>query len=559
MRNLFGAVRRLRENILREDGAMTYPSLVFLGLAVLAGGVSVDVIRHEATRSKVQQALDSCTETAATTEAYSSTSQSIATTINDCMARAGVSGLINPVTVSYNAGLITASVTGTQQNFFMNMVQKSTLTFAGGSVARIAAPQFTTEVALAYEATNYISTSGLADTVKGGMTDFVDRFFQSDAVGRNTLALVPYNSGVNLQPALLARYNVVNVANLANSNCLDLDAAEFGKADMSRSKAFNTITPVDLFTATSTSILPSPYSKPTSTSGTRSGPSTTCPPYAATVLRLPANDATAIKANISTADFRGGTRWDHGMNWAAAILDPSAQNAISALMPQALSDRPLAYGTTNTRKVIVFVNSFGSGDDPLTGDAVLLTPAFNVAAPGGSGPLSPVYQSKNATDTFYSIYVPTASTANKYWRPDNGTWEAGPYTPPSATQSARQLSWAELWSNVRATWVAWQLYGRSGGTTTATMNAAYTAALNSMKATLPFATQSSQFLAECTAAKAKGVVVYTVLLDPPNGRAAGPMASCATSSAHAFTTSSANFRATMTAIAAAIRAQETPT
>lgn len=563
VRNLFGAVSRLREkitreDITREDGAMSYPSLMFLGLAVMAGGVSVDVIRHESSRAKVQQALDACTETAATTQSYSASSQTIATVINDCMGRAGLSGLINPVAVSYDAGLITASVTGTQQNFFMNMVQKSTLTFSGIATARIAAPQFTTEVALAYEATNYINVNGLADTVKGGLTEFADRFFRSDAVGRNTLALVPYNGGVNLTPALLARYNVTNAANLANSNCIDLDSDEFGKADMSRSKAFRTITPYDLMTSTTTNLIPTPYYKPNSSAGLVAKAQTSCPHSAATVLRLPSNDATGIKANIAAAEFLGGTRWDHGMNWAAAILDPSAQNAISSLMPSALSDRPLAYNATNARKVIVFVNTFGSGDDPATGNSIVLAPGFDMNAPGNSTPMSPVYQSKTATDTFYSIYVASVATANKYWRPDNGTWVAGPYTPPSATQSAKQLNWAELWSNVRATWVAWQLYGRSGGTTMAAMTQAYTTAVNSFKTTLPFATQSSQFLAECTAAKARGVVVYTVLLDPPYARAAGPMASCATSPAHAFTTTAANFRPTMNAIAAAIRAQETP-
>lgn len=544
-------------------GSMTQTGLVFVLLTLLAGGVSVDVMRHEGTRSRVQKALDACTANVAAMQrprdsvALLNDNQTLVRdAVSDCMTRAGLGARVSGVTATSSGGFgnVAATATGTQTNQFMQMLNRATTAYNGASSAVLPAGG-AVEVILAYEATNAMTTSALVAPFRSGATAFVDALLATDtanAGGMRTatsVGLVPYTDGVNMPAALMARYSVTNLSNLLNANCIDIPTAAFSTAAMSTTTSVNSMVPVDLATTTTMTSATLYLASNSTTAATAGTSSAACPAYTANILRTPTNAAATVKGNIATSQFFGGLRWDHGMHWASAMLDSGTNAAISPFLPATLAGRPLAYNTANAQKVIVFVNRSGSGSNVADGSHLMLATAF------ASG-TSPIWRNA-AVPALYCIDLPARTVSPKSFRPDvTGTaaWINGCNTLTGYTR----LTWPQVWASVRAQWVAWQLYAR-GMQTTATptlaqVQARFAIDWASMQQTLSFATQTSQFLSECAAAKANGVVIYTVALAAV-ARAKTPLQTCATSPAHHFDTTSAGFGDTMKVIAQTINQQ----
>lgn len=140
---------------------------------------------------------------------------------------------------------------------------------------------------------------------------------------------------------------------------------------------------------------------------------------------------------------------------------------------------------------------------------------------------------------------------NNFYQPATNTWG-------SSCGSFTRLTWPQVWNSVRVSWVAWQLYGRGIQTTSSPTAAQILAVFNTwmtnFTGTISFATQEANFLAQCTAAKSAGIVVYTVGLQQVD-RAKSAMKSCATSPAHYFDATAANFSDVMKVIAQTINQQ----
>ncbi len=533
-------------------GSMTYTGLGFLFVTIAVGGMSVDVMRHEATRAKVQQSLDACTSNVGAMKKVNATDAALTTAVADCMVRAGVTATMATVNATNVNGLLQTTASGTQQNKFMQMAGKTTTNYSGNAAGALnPLVAGSAEVVLAYEASNAMTAAGLTTVLKTAMGSFVDTVNEVDASNPNGLrpktsvALVPYTDGVNLPAALLARYNVTNVSNVTNSNCIDVPTADFSTMPISTSTSYRTMGMVDLASSTLLQLAYQPSNGTNATVGTTSVP---CPPYVNNVLRTPTNLAATVKTNITNAQFFGGLRWDHGMHWATALLEPSTNAAIAGFLPANMNTRPLAYNTDDLQKVIVFINRSGTGSNPTDGTHVVLAPAFATG-------LSPIYRKATVTPNLYCISLPARTVTPKFYRPDVNQWVS------SCPSDYTQLTWPQVWSSVRATWVAWQLYARGMATTQtptlASVSATYTTTLASFQQIISFDTQKTQFEAECAAAKANGVVIYTVALDAV-ARAKGPLQTCATSAAHYFDATSATFPTVMATIATTIKQQANP-
>jgi hypothetical protein len=86
----------------------------------------------------------------------------------------------------------------------------------------------------------------------------------------------------------------------------------------------------------------------------------------------------------------------------------------------------------------------------------------------------------------------------------------------TAYDTAVQLDWSEVWRHVRVSWVAQQLYQRSG-----VSDATYDAALSQFRATYltSRANMNALLQTNCTAARAAGIEVYGIAFAAPtNGQ-----------------------------------------
>lgn len=564
----------LRGFLQAESGTMTQMALGFVLLTIVAGGVSVDIIRHERARAQTQQALDACTANAAIVERPGTDSPSLSAAISACMTRAGA-----PITnVSATSGTaykdVSATATGSQTSQFMQMINISSLGIATGSAVSMPAgapggadAAARAEVVLAYESSNtYTSDTSIQNQVRGGLSSFVTQMLPGvDANDYGTtITLLPYNNGVNLGTDVLARYNVTNLNSSekrTNSNCIDVGTANYSNTGMSNSAAFNQMVFADLSSSSGTTdVYQGPNEEPRYVSGVLVPPSNVfaaqttsaiCPAYPNTVVRLPTNSAATLNTNITNAQFFGATRWDHGMHWAVTLLDPGTNAAIGPLLPTALNQAPAAYNATNLQKVIVFVNKNGSGDTADGSDSFVLKPEYTT----GTSPI------KRDSAGNYCIQHAgfTGAGGNTFWEPGRrvaptsttnltrGVWSA------NCDSYGAFLTWPQVWKDARMRWVAWQLYARAlkGNSTLADQ---LTRAVNTFTTTVPFSTQNTRFQTKCSAAKNAGITIYTVALEAgPNANA--NLATCATSSAHHFETSYSGFAATMRTIAQNIQQQ----
>lgn len=550
-------------------GSITYVGILFMGLTLAVGGIAVDVMRHEGTRAKVQQTLDACTTSVAVVESTRSTLEKLNTALTECMERGGVPETMATVEAEVVGGSLSTTAEGTQTNFFMKMANaSSTTTYNGNSSANLRVyvppPPNPVEVVLAYEASNAITAAALGTALRAGATAFVDTITEADASVPDgtrpltSISLVPYTDGVNLPPALMARYFVTNTSNVPNSNCIDLTPSDFtatgfSTGTISATPIYKTMMMADLATTTST-VSATLYTASNSINATVGTTSVPCPPYANNVLRTHTNLASTVKANIATSQFFGGLRWDHGMHWASAMLDPMANSAISPFLPAQPANfgaRPVAYRTEGVQKVIVFVNRSGSGSNVTDGSHRIMAPDFTTG-------MSPIWRNSSVTPALYCIHLPARSVEPKFFQPAVSGVNAWQTECPA---NFVQLTWPQVWNSVRVQWVAWQLYARGLQTTANPTRTAVQTTFNtifaSMWTSIPFETQRTQFEAECAAAKAQGVVIYTVALDAVE-RAEAPLLACATSPAHYVKTTAAEFPTVMTNIAQTIKQQANP-
>lgn len=562
---------RVTEFLDDPRGTMTYTGLVFLLMTLLVGGVAVDVMRHEGTRSQVQKALDGCTSTVAAVATVqkpadesasdaavrnAARNATMSTLVNDCMTRAGLSTALTSVAATSAAGYASLATTarGTQTNLFMQMLDVGRTDYNVASNAALPSAG-KVEVILAYESSNAMSVVdpltliNLATPFRTGATAFVDTLMATDVNNTagtrpaTSIGLLPYTNGVNLPAAFMTRYSVTNVSNLANSNCIDIPTADFSTAAMSTTTAYQTMVPADLATTTSTVTA---YTQSNSiTAATNIRTSAGCPAYANNILRMPTSSAATLKSDITSAHFFGGLRWDHGMHWANAMLHPGTN--IGSIVTPETTAYPTAYNTADVQKVIVFVNSNGSGSNTDNGSQLMLANDF------ASG-LSPIWRS-SATPALYCIELASRPAATRAFQPEVSGASAWSTACPT---TYTRLTWPQVWASVRAQWVAWQLYARglqtAPGATRAQVQASFDVIWPTMQQSLPFETQTNQFLSECAAAKANGVVIYTVGLAAID-RAKDPLRTCASSPAHYFDTTTTTFPDVMRLIAQTINQQ----
>ena len=198
------------------------------------------------------------------------------------------------------------------------------------------------------------------------------------------------------------------------------------------------------------------------------------------------------------------------------------------------SGRPYEYTDDEAMKIIVLMTDGEHFAEERVNDAYK------------SG-LSTIYRSSG--DGNYSIYHASRSGTSKYWVPHRTEWRATAWT--SNSTAAVQQTWPQVWSNLRLSYVAWQMYARAFGTTNSTRSSQYTAAMTAFRTLTPTTTMDTQLQSACSLARTNGVTVYGIAFEAPsNGQT--QIAACATTAAHYFNANGLQIQSAFRAIASNI-------
>ena len=535
-----------RRFVWREDGSLLVFGLFLFASFFLMGGIAVDVMRAENKRTALSQALDRCALNAAALRQTLDPE----TVVRDCVDRVGLLPQLTDVNVTNSAGQRSVEAIGDYEleTLFMGASGVDEIDLNARSVAEQRATNI--EIAMVLDVSGSMNNNNRLSGLHTAARNFVSTVLANNT-DKISIAMVPYNGQVNLGPTLAAKYNIANQhglqvtpnGDMRRVNCVDMPASVYNNTGISRTLQMQATGWADAFSTMAFEYGTSMSNWPTTYSATSRAPNPAnvwCPPSAANIVRMPDDNITNLHTYINNLTAIGATSINAGMKWGGALLDPQARSVVNefvdaGVVPTEFRDRPFDYTKRDALKIIVLMS-----DGENFGD-VRLNDSYRTG-------LSPIFK---GTDGNYSIRHqtgrPTVAGTNEFWvphrdpdnNPDNGLqgqWRATSWGGSTTTEGV-QMTWQQVWQEMRVSYVAWHFYARALGTNSTTRNSTYTTWWNNFRSQRGDSASTPEMDAEltsiCNQTKQQGVLVYTVAFSAPT-RGVTALRGCASSDGHFF-------------------------
>ncbi|WP_168223009.1 TadE/TadG family type IV pilus assembly protein [Oceanicola sp. D3] len=320
-----------------EDGGLIIFSLFLFVCMMLAVGLSIDVMRTEMARTRLQNVADNAVLAAASME------QTIApeTVVNDYFEKAGLASNLDGVTVSQGANYKTVSAkTNTKlPMYFLGMVGIDKMEAKSEGTAT--AGYTDVEVSLVLDITGSMGSNNKLPNLKSAAKDFVDTVLDPSQPGSVSLSLVPYSAQVNIGADMMAELNVPQEHSF--THCVDFQEADFTGTGVSLTQQYKHMQHFQYYPSETT-----PIDNPG------------CVQQSYEQVTPHSQNNAALKAQINQFQARANTAIHLGMKWGVALLDPSMQPVIQSMAAKgkadaAFANRPFSYSRPNTSKVVVLM------------------------------------------------------------------------------------------------------------------------------------------------------------------------------------------------------------
>jgi Flp pilus assembly protein TadG len=560
--------RKTLDGLLREeDGSATAFGLFIFLIMLMMGGVALDMMRHETTRTQLQTTLDRAVLAAATaTDATEARD-----IIEDYFAKAGKSDYLlaeqdGDISVSLNSARITARANGTVDTKLMWLNGVDTIGVGGISSAEVRIPKL--EVVLVLDVSGSMATNDKIGNLKVAAKEFVTTVLGQSTPGSTVISIVPFSFSVSPPESI---YNALAVDEKHNySKCLEFKDNDYTHATLtSGASSLSSGIPVEQMIYTSR------YGSFDSLNQSWR----TC--YNDDYMEiLPySTSLAALHAKIDALRPDGNTSGNEGMNWGAALLDPTFRQVTSAMigaqeLSADLAAVPADYNDAETLKVIIFM-----------GDGANTTSYFfDRSSPRYRGRNSDLYEVKFQDRVFRYAYherriqdlVYGAEGLSKCGR---RRWTciyeaAGPeksayylyssrYNDYYAIDDDQFLSAAEFAnlpstlegyiSTTRLDWeIAWGLISPDFHRSITGVDDAWNDFLYSEF--VDGARKNVLMNSVCSATKREGVVVYSIGFEVPvGGTAERELTKCATSTSHYYRAQGTSISSAFSSIAANVK------
>ncbi|MDQ7069968.1 MAG: pilus assembly protein TadG-related protein [Rhodobacterales bacterium] len=495
-----------------ESGVLVVFSVFFFLIILLVGGLGVDIMRTEMTRTRLQHAADNAALAAADLDQILDPTA----VVTDYFTKAGMASYLDGVTVDEGLGyrIVDVDVSTTINTQLIHMVGIDTMSIGAASTAEERIDSV--EISLVLDISGSMGSNSRLTNLKVAAKEFVDTIMDTSAPGKVSISIVPYATQVSAGPTLLAQYNVT--AEHSYSDCVNFVSTDFSNTSLSTADQLQRTGPFDVWSYST-----DPITYPV------------CNVDTASDIRALSMDRAVLKAQIDSLVAGGNTSIDVGMKWGTVLLDPGTQGVISNLIaggsvPAEFAGRPVAYDSNDTLKVIVLMT------DGQNTSQYYLTDDYR------SGNSNVWY---NAQKNRYSIYYPSHSGSNDYYWPHNGDWEDHPYGDNESGTAVR-MTFPQLWNQVSVLWNYYYNYRPIMGSAAA--NAWYYDVWDYVGS----GTKNARLNTICGAAKTNGVVVYSIGFEAPAG-GQSVLQSCASSDSHYYDVDGIEIRQAFSAIASSIR------
>lgn len=552
--------RRLARFLRDEDGALIPLALQIFLVMMICTGISIDFVRQEERRTKIQNTLDRAALAAA------SLSQELDATqvVKDYLKKAGLEYL-NATPHAEQGDLnawrrVSITATDNMHTIFGSLINIDSLQASAASTAREEIGNV--EISLVLDISGSMDfniyhdgDSGYSgiyptrmDKLRPAALAFVDKMFktvqpESAPAGRLSISIVPYNQQVTLGPRTSVGFNLST--DHTRNTCADIETLSDGDFAISSSRALQRTMFGDSFDYWGQGF----WSPPTRTNNAN------CPNADTAAVLAFANDQTTINTAINALTPGGDTAIDVGARWGLALLDPAARDALNAMnsagyVSNVLLGRPFDYSdgtqTSNksSMKVLVLMT------DGQNTRSYSTKPAYRTGASGFVSTYSATAFADSSTNSTWwnNLYYYVPGRSQPYYKLSTGYWYSSPGT------NRYPISWETVWSKgytlqyVINTFLYNSLRAANG-------SANKTSIYNDMAVQSEFSQKDSALLKLCDVAKDRthGIYVFTVAVNAPTeGKAI--LSQCATSAGYAYDVNAEDLTDAFTSIASAINA-----
>ncbi len=413
-----GLLRRFQKD---ESGALIVFALFLFVAMLMIGGMAVDFMRYEATRTRLQNTVDRAVLAAASMDQELQP----VSVVKDYFIKAGLRDTLTEAYLSSPNGArkVRAEAQAKTQPFFLGMVGIDELIAPASATAEQSVGNV--EISLVLDVSGSMGGSKIA-SLKTAAKDFVDKLYQNPgSTDHNSMSIITYASQVSAGKTLLSKFNLISDHD--KSYCVNFSEDDYLTTEISTTDPIQQTAHFDPYTYT------------------KSGPNSyfQCPTNSDRDILTFANDPDVLKSYIDNFIADGATGTEIGIKWGAALLDPSTRPAINGLIQDTkisavFQDRPADYATPETLKVMVVMTD-GQNNANYT-----LKPAYRTGN-------SDIWY--NPDNDKYSVY--DADRRQYYRVRKNAPWNYGTWAnTPYGGKSSYQLPYSELWSKVSVHWNA---------------------------------------------------------------------------------------------------------
>ncbi|WP_199178472.1 pilus assembly protein TadG-related protein, partial [Acidimangrovimonas sediminis] len=290
--------------------------LMLTGMLVVSG-MSIDVLRYEMLRSRLQNTLDAATLAAANLDQ----TQDPTSVVLDYMDKAGLGDYITAsdvtVTSSINARTVTATASGQVNSIFMSMLGVDTLDPSANSTAKEAIGNV--EISLVLDVSGSMNTSDKIGNLKTAATQFVSKMFNTVDPGKLSISIIPYAAQVTAGPELFSYFNTTKDHDY--SYCVDFSSSDFTQTAIALTEKIQQAANWDPWGTS----YHSPWLDPGSSWRV-------CPLESSRYILPFSGTQSTLDSMIDGLKAGGNTSIDVGMKWGVALLDPAAQPIVSDMI-----------------------------------------------------------------------------------------------------------------------------------------------------------------------------------------------------------------------------------
>lgn len=559
-----------------EDGNAIILTLFMLMFMLVMAGLGVDLMRHEMERAHLQATLDSAVLAGAGAPRGTEKTK-VKEIIEDYFAKSDMSSYLHEIdtdgegtddiVTSLNSTKVRASASMSLDTYLMKLSGVDKLEAAGAAAAEVRTPKL--EIVIVLDVSGSMQGDKLTN-LKAAAKEFVTTVLSGSEPGNTVVSIVPFSWSVTPGWTI---FNALAVDRQHNySTCLKFKDNDYNHATLTTGgSAVSSGIPVDHMIYTSV------YgSFDNLNQGWRS-----C--YTENYMEIMpySISETALHGKIDSLQASGNTSGHQGMNWGAALLDPtfravSADLIASGEVDGGLSNVPSDYNEPETLKVIVMM-----------GDGANTTSYFfDQSNPKYRGAHSDLYHikyqdrvfkyayhiykhkksydqskcGKNKWECVYEAHGPEMSVYYLHDVNDSRYYAAEADDPEMANNwlsssefndlpntlegyiSTERLSWEMAWGlitpeyygDVTGDWGPWNDYVGSES-------------LNGSE-------KNTRMLGVCSATKTAGVVVYTIGFEVPSGGTAETtLTACASTLNHYYPASGTDISAAFNSIASNVQ------